>query len=311
MIPPKLLDQSNEKPHIFGDPYPGSHLHTYVRLAFIESKIHRELYSPCALKQSNADLLRVIRDSDHSLEAWRNTIPFVSRPSLVAYTGNTILNVDLRVSIFHVQYHHFMLMVHQASSRCDSWARNLDTRGTGSSLAISVTASRSLLGGFIHTPFELCSQNLLFVTYFPLTVYPPMFYSSLTLITPRFSLSYFIQASINLFCKILYSPFDTENNEDVQIIAKISQLIESNLRPMDPECYTAKVRFAAGVTYELKRLAQCAINNAGRSRNVTPRVTIDRHRGTPVPPSESYVGHMYRVYFPMSSPISLAVSFVY
>jgi hypothetical protein len=163
MVPPELLDQSNEKPHIFGDPYPGSCLHSYVRLAFIQSKIHRDLYSPCALKQSNADLLRVIRDLDHSLEAWRNTIPLVNRPSLVAYTGIIRQYVDLRASIFHLQYHHCLLMIHQASSRCDSWTGNLDTQGTGSSLAISVTASRSLLGRFLHAPFELGSQNLLYV----------------------------------------------------------------------------------------------------------------------------------------------------
>jgi hypothetical protein len=163
MIPPELLDQSNEKPHIYGDPYPGSYVHTYVRLAFIQSKIHRDLYSPRALRQSNTDLLRVIRDVDHSLELWRNSIPVVNRPSLVAYTGKIVQHVDLRASIFHIQYHHCMLMIHQASSRCDSWARNLDTQGTGSSLAISVTASRSLLGGFLHTPFDLGSQNLLFV----------------------------------------------------------------------------------------------------------------------------------------------------
>jgi hypothetical protein len=85
----------------------------------------------------------------------------------------------------------------------------------------------------------------------------------------RFSLSYFIQASINLFCKILSSPFDPENNEDLDVISMISQLIESHSRHMDPDCYTAKVQFAAGVTFELKRLAQCAIDNASRQRNVT------------------------------------------
>jgi hypothetical protein len=41
---------------------------------------------------------------------------------------------------------------------------------------------------------------------------------------------------------------------------------------MDPDCYTAKVQFAAGVTFELKRLAQCAIDNASRQRNVTTHI---------------------------------------
>lgn len=75
---------------------------------------------------------------------------------------------------------------------------------------------------------------------------------------------HFIQASINLFCKVLSSPFDTENHEDLQIIARISQLIQSHCRPMDPESYTVKVRFAAGVTLELKLFVRCAIENAFR-----------------------------------------------
>jgi hypothetical protein len=35
MIPPELLDQSSEKPYIYGDLYPGLYLYTYVRLALI------------------------------------------------------------------------------------------------------------------------------------------------------------------------------------------------------------------------------------------------------------------------------------
>jgi hypothetical protein len=97
--PPELLDQSNET-HIYGDPYPESYLHTYVRLAFIRSKIHRDLYSPCALRQLNTHLLRVIRDMDHSLEEWRKLIPAVNRPLLVAYISNIVQHVDLRASIF-------------------------------------------------------------------------------------------------------------------------------------------------------------------------------------------------------------------
>ncbi|KAL4745497.1 hypothetical protein BDW72DRAFT_53516 [Aspergillus terricola var. indicus] len=54
-----------------GDPYPRSDLHAYVHLAFLQSRIQRELYSPHALEKGEADLIRTIRDLDLELDGWR------------------------------------------------------------------------------------------------------------------------------------------------------------------------------------------------------------------------------------------------
>ncbi|PYI05496.1 hypothetical protein BO78DRAFT_430633 [Aspergillus sclerotiicarbonarius CBS 121057] len=234
------FDQPEEQLHLYGDPYPGSYVDMYARLAFIQSLIYRDLYTPSALGKPDADLPRTIRDLDHSIEEWKDSIPFENRPSL---TTTAPQDSDMRSSVFHLQYHHCMIMIHQASSRCASWEQNQDTRGTSSSLAISVAASRSFLRGFLYSQLELGSQNLLF------------------------TLSYFLQASINLFCKILSRPLDTGNQEDLHIIGMISQLIANHHRDYDPECYTEKIKFAGGVIGELKRLAQCAIDKANREQD--------------------------------------------
>lgn len=155
--------------HSYGDPYPGSYLHTYVQLARIQSRIYHELYVPGALHHSDAELLRIMRNLDSSLEQWKNSIPLENRPEFISHpSGSTSHATDLSFSIFHLQYHHSLLMIHQCSSRCTSWSGNQDTQSTSSSLAISVTACRSLLQTFVTRRLELGPPNLLWVPFFTL-----------------------------------------------------------------------------------------------------------------------------------------------
>jgi hypothetical protein len=151
-----------DKPlHVYGDPYPGSHLHIYVHLARIQSSIYRKLYIPGAMHRSDADLLRAMRNLDHALEKWKDSIPLGIRPSFMPFSANLPGVTDMRFSIFHLQYHHYMLMIHQSSSRCTSWTGNQDTQNTSSSSEISVTACRSLLQTFLTRRLELGPSKLL------------------------------------------------------------------------------------------------------------------------------------------------------
>ncbi|PYH91256.1 hypothetical protein BO71DRAFT_433056 [Aspergillus ellipticus CBS 707.79] len=97
------LDRLDGQLHIFGDPYPGSYVDIYARLALVQSQIQHNLYTPSASRKSEADLLRTIRDLDHSLEEWKDSIPLENRPSLAS---NSRQDFDMRPSIFHLQYHH-------------------------------------------------------------------------------------------------------------------------------------------------------------------------------------------------------------
>lgn len=175
-LPPRLEDihcdlsvelppEQREATHRDGDPYPGSYLHTYVKLARIQSRIYHELYVPGALHHSDAELLRIMRNLDSSLEEWKNSIPLENRPAFMPPpSGSTSHATDLSFSIFHLQYHHSLVMIHQCSSRCTSWTGNQDTQNTSSSLAMSVTACRSLLQTFVTHCLELGPPNLLSVS---------------------------------------------------------------------------------------------------------------------------------------------------
>jgi hypothetical protein len=65
--------------------------------------------------------------------------------------------------LFKMQYHYCMSAIHQTSSRCTAWVRNQDTRVAGSSLAISIGASRAVLNRFLDTSPQLLGQFLMYV----------------------------------------------------------------------------------------------------------------------------------------------------
>ncbi|BCS03027.1 uncharacterized protein AKAW2_61291A [Aspergillus luchuensis] len=251
-LPPRLEDsECDPAPSLFenaNDPasITNAYLDAYVCLARIQSCIYRGLYSPEALRQSNTDLFRTIRNLDQDLEKWKDSLPLPNRPTLIPAEHDLVLqNTDMRFSVFHLQYHHCLLMIHQASSRCASWIGNQDTQNTSSSLAISVTASRAFLRTFVFHRVELGPQNLLFC------------------------LTYFIQTAINLFCNVLSHPLHPETNEDMNLMGLISDLIAAKKRARDPVCYVGKITFAQEIILELKRLARCAVDRATAARQAS------------------------------------------
>lgn len=129
-----------------------------ARMAIIQSQIYRRLYSVVAQNKTDAELLSTIRDLDQLLEDWKLSIPMDVRPSL---THRPTGGEDIPSSIFQLQYHYCMVTIHQVSGRCMSWTQ--DTRGLGSSLAISVEASRSLLKIVSHSELQIHRYNLLLV----------------------------------------------------------------------------------------------------------------------------------------------------
>lgn len=85
-------------------------------------------------------------------------------------------------------------------------------------------------------------------------------------LSSRFTLSYFIQASIIIFCQLLsksFGPVDEESENDIGLLGGISEQIGRHVNIEDPACYTAKIKFAGEVIGELKRLAHCAITRNG------------------------------------------------
>ncbi|GLA64838.1 hypothetical protein AtubIFM54640_006571 [Aspergillus tubingensis] len=128
-----------------------------IRLAMLQSEVYHRLYSLKALRQTDAQLLGAIRDLDSALEVWRMSIPTNFRPRLIDRETNAL---DTPNTIFQLHYLYCMSMIHQASGRCSAWVQNHDTSEAGSSLAISVEASRSMLQKFLDDRLDFNKTNL-------------------------------------------------------------------------------------------------------------------------------------------------------
>ncbi|KPM39197.1 hypothetical protein AK830_g7330 [Neonectria ditissima] len=125
-----------------------------LRLSIIKSKACRLLYSTPALKKSDAELLRSIRELDEEVEDWRvsllpNSAPSFSIPKLSTWSLGSSMRKSMQHAELHLQYHHLLSAIHHASGRCESLKRHGTEQARASilesSLALSVEASRSTL----------------------------------------------------------------------------------------------------------------------------------------------------------------------
>lgn len=131
------------KPHLPGD----------LRLSLIKSKAVQHLYARSSTQKSDAELLRDIRELDDEVEAWRLSVAPELRPRLyngindVFFGASTNLGQRMQYIITNFEYHHLVATIHQATGRCHSGPiHGSETlKGVGSSMALSVEASRSTL----------------------------------------------------------------------------------------------------------------------------------------------------------------------
>ncbi|PIG81644.1 hypothetical protein AARAC_002155 [Aspergillus arachidicola] len=204
-----------------------------ARMAIIQSQIYRRLYSAVAQNKTDAELLSTIRDLDQLLEDWKLSIPMDLRPSL---THRPTGGEDIPSSIFQLQYHYCMVTIHQVSGRCMSWTQ--DTRGLGSSLGISVEASRSLLKIVSLSELQIHRYNLLFC------------------------LPYVTAAMIHLFCDILIHPRDKACHANLELMDMARDRMLAQLWPQAPASFKMQVQFVKGLSIEVQRLARSAIRKA-------------------------------------------------
>ncbi|KAL5356122.1 hypothetical protein BJX96DRAFT_94051 [Aspergillus floccosus] len=205
----------------------------FIELAKIESQIYRRLYSVPAQNQTDTELLQTIRDLDEVLEDWKLSLPMHNRPSLTHRPKNV---EDPPSSILQLKYHYCMAMIHQASGRCISWTQN--TRGLGSSLAISMEASRSLLRIFACSEHALHRWNLLFC------------------------LPYFTAAMVHLFCDILLHPLDESCHDHLKLLDMVRDRMVTVLWPQAPPSFQMQVQLVKDLSLEIQRLARKAMQRA-------------------------------------------------
>ena len=83
-------------------------------------------------------------------------------------------------------------------------------------------------------------------------------------VPPRFSISYFVQAIIVLFCNILSNPLDESSQGDLQLIGSIPSFLEQQPLEETPMSYAARLNSTRKIISELERLAQCAIKRSNQ-----------------------------------------------
>ena len=136
--------------------FPGVYTSTF-HLSILMSKIYSELYAPEAVGKSDIAILRTIRALDDELEEWRLAIPKDIRPTIHASNQPTHLRNDADVLILHLKFHNCLGCIHQAVSRCQTWAGEAGPvkEALRSSLTLSTQASAASLELLRANPITL------------------------------------------------------------------------------------------------------------------------------------------------------------
>ncbi|KAL4803797.1 hypothetical protein BDV18DRAFT_153640 [Aspergillus unguis] len=213
-----------------------------LRLSIIKARAYSALYSFRALKKTDAEILKDIRELDDELERWRLSFPPQWRPTLSFKQEKPDPNCNMHSVILRLNYHLCMTIIHQASSRCKSWAnQGCVMDGVSSSLALSVEASRSTL-----LYLETAGDVLVDGVFWALIFYP-------------------ISALLAIFCNILQNPAEPQASKDLALLKSATGMLE---RVFLKQSYSVNelvhVRLITDFVGELCRLATCAMDKAWR-----------------------------------------------
>ncbi|KAL4924192.1 putative C6 transcription factor [Aspergillus undulatus] len=217
-----------------------------LHLSVIKARAYSALYSFKAMKKTDAEILRDIRELDDELERWRLSVPPKWRPTLSFSHERPDPNCNMHSVILRLNYHLCMTIIHQASSRCKSWAtQGTVMDGVSSSLALSVEASRSTL-----LYLETSGHVLVDGVFWTLIFYP-------------------MSALLAIFCNILTNPAEPQASKDLSLLKSATGMLE---RVFLRQAYSVNelvhVKLVADFVNELCRLATCAMDKAWRERGL-------------------------------------------
>ncbi|KAL2855980.1 hypothetical protein BJY01DRAFT_231409 [Aspergillus pseudoustus] len=215
-----------------------------LRLSLIRARAYNALYSFKAMKKTDAEILKNIRELDDELERWRLSVPPKWRPTLSFTHETPDPNCAMHSVILRLNYHLCMTIIHQASSRCKSWETQACVMdGVSSSLALSVEASRSTL-----LYLEASGHVLVDGVFWALIFYP-------------------MSALLAIFCNILQNPAEPQATKDLALLKSATGMLE---RVFLRQAYSVNelvhVKLVADFVNELCRLATCAMDKAWRER---------------------------------------------
>ncbi|KAL7935569.1 fungal-specific transcription factor domain-containing protein [Trichoderma chlorosporum] len=217
-----------------------------LRLSLLKSKAVNTLYSASALRKSDAELLRTIRELDEDLENWRASIPTEYAPALsirqhVKLSDTLNLNTSMLHIELHLDYHYLLNMIHCASGRCVvDWSESGREMifGLQSSLDLSVEASRSTLIYLSEAAPRLAGEAFWVFIFYP------------------------VSALMSIFFNLLRNPQNEYADHDIGLLASATKVIRS--MPMH-RITTHELEYLSKMDAfikELGRLAQAAIAKA-------------------------------------------------
>ncbi|KAK4183344.1 putative transcription factor [Podospora australis] len=222
-----------------------------LRLTLIKSKTCRLLYSAEAMRKSDAELLRDIRELDDELERWRLSVPMKHRPSLsvrrdvAVNSALTDLPDSVRLIVINFEYHYLVATIHRATGRCRAWAKGSsgEMAGISSSLMLSVEASRSTLLYIRNAIPALPVEAFCMMLFYP------------------------VSAILTLFCSILLDPLGPQAQDDLELLDSAPHLIRGIRVRQLTENEMLHLKLVDEFVSELSRLANCAIREARRRRD--------------------------------------------
>ncbi|KAL2270586.1 hypothetical protein VTJ83DRAFT_2770 [Remersonia thermophila] len=218
-----------------------------IRLDMIKSRTYAMLYSARAMRKSDAELIRDIRQLDDELEAWRMSVPPSFRPSLALREQQSQMDLSdprkMERNMIHFQYHHLVATIHAATGRCRS-VSGYEVEGVNSSLALAVEASRSTLLYARVIVHELMGEVFWMAVFYPLS------------------------AIWIIFCNLLNSPLDPNANVDLELLNSAPLLIkEMRLRRLARD-EMAHMKMIDDFVAELARLGNAAVLKARQEQNM-------------------------------------------
>ncbi|KAJ5962319.1 hypothetical protein N7501_007260 [Penicillium viridicatum] len=220
--------------------YPEICFFAMAQLSVIQGRIYDQLYSPLAHQLPEADILRSIRALDEQLEEWRLSLPVAIRPTI----STTLAMEDLKLKeysmLFQIQWHYWMIMIHQSSSRCVRWMgeKPANIQGHNSSLMITVHFARSLLQKFFDAQLYVQKKNF------------------------RFAIFYVCSAVITLFSSIVICPISPESAADIMLIEQAVNCIESHAEWRESRPNAANIDI---IKPFMQNLVQVAISAVSRT----------------------------------------------
>ncbi|KAL2161767.1 hypothetical protein VTH06DRAFT_7550 [Thermothelomyces fergusii] len=219
-----------------------------LRLNIIKSKTYTLLYSARAMRKSDAELIRAIRQLDDELEAWRLSLPPGFRPSLSQREEQPLPSLPeprkMERLMINVEYHHLVAIIHSATGRCRSWSdrQSFEMEGVRSSLELAVEASRSTMFFTRSVVHNLMGEVFWMAVFYP------------------------ISAVWTIFWYIMHNPINANTDVDLDLLNSAPMLIKQmRLQRLARDDMT-QMRMIDEFVAELVRLANRAVFKARQER---------------------------------------------